>query len=72
MSCEVGTGTVAGWDAVTLSNDLLRVAVLPAKGAELAEFVDREAGIDVLFKGPWGLKAPGAPPAENTRPDDPF
>ena len=72
MSGEVTRSSVAGWDAVTLTNGLLRVTVLPGKGAELAELTDLESGIDLLFKGPWGLNPPGAPRAENTGDDDPF
>ena len=56
--------TVAGWDAVVLFNDVLRVTVLPEKGADIIELRHVPSGIDVLFKAPWGLRPPGAPPRE--------
>jgi galactose mutarotase-like enzyme len=56
--------TVSGWPAVTLATDLLRVTVLPEKGADVVELVHVPTGVDVLFKAPWGLRPPGAPPRE--------
>ena len=47
-----------------LESDRLRVAVLPGKGADIYELVDVSSGVDVLFKTPWGLRPPGAPPRE--------
>jgi hypothetical protein len=61
-SCSVTIGEVAGWRSVVLENDDLQVAVLPDKGAEIHQLVDRQTGIDVLFNGPWGLRPPGAEP----------
>lgn len=59
-------GTVRGWRALTLEDGRLRVTVLPDKGAEMYEVVDRESGIDVLFKAPWGLQPPGSPAREGS------
>jgi galactose mutarotase-like enzyme len=56
--------TVSGWDAVTLESERLRVTVLPEKGADVVELVHVPSGVDVLFKAPWGLRPPGAPPRE--------
>jgi len=64
--CSLRTGSLVGWDSVALENDALRVTVLPAKGADIYELVDLRSDIDVLFKAPWGLKSPGAPPREGS------
>jgi hypothetical protein len=58
----VRESVVAGWRAVHLINDALEVIVLPDKGADIYAITDRETGIDPLFKTPWGLQPPGAPP----------
>ena len=55
-------GAVAGWRSVVLENDVLRVVVLPDKGAEIHQIVDLRSGTKILFEGPWGLQPPGAPP----------
>lgn len=47
------------------SNDLV-VDVLAGKGADVYRIVDRESGIDVLFKTPWGLRDPGRMPSRAT------
>jgi hypothetical protein len=64
--CRVSEGERAGWRARTLESDAVSVAVLPERGAELVELVDRATGVDVLFKAPWGLAPPGAPPREGS------
>jgi hypothetical protein len=46
--------------SLTLSNELAEVTVLPEKGADILSFVDRRSGVDVLFKTPWGVRAPGS------------
>jgi galactose mutarotase-like enzyme len=56
--------TVAGWHALVLENELLRVSVLPEKGADIYSLVHVPSGVDVLFKAPWGLLPPGAPPRD--------
>ena len=55
---------VSGWRALTLESEHLRVTVLPEKGADVVELVHVPTGTDVLFKAPWGLRPPGAPPRE--------
>ena len=69
-SCRVSTGAADGWRSIVLENDELRVVVLPDKGADIYEFVDLSTGTDVLFKGPWGLQPPGAPPREGSGDDE--
>jgi hypothetical protein len=59
-SCRVGAGTVVGWRSVVLENDLIRVVVLPDKGAEIHQLTDLRTGTDMLFTGEWGLRPPGA------------
>ena len=68
--CRVSTGTSHGWRSLVLENEALRVTVLPDKGADIYELVHLGTGIDVLFKGPWGLQPPGAPPLEGSGDDE--
>jgi galactose mutarotase-like enzyme len=69
-SCRVSTGTVNGWQSLVLENGALRVVVLPKKGADIYELTHVATGIDVLFKGPWGLQPPGAPALEGSGDDE--
>ena len=62
--CRLVRSERAGWEALTLANGCIEVTVLPDKGCEIHEFVDRSTGVDVLFKAPWGLQPPGSPPRE--------
>jgi galactose mutarotase-like enzyme len=68
--CRVSTGEANGWRSVVLENDELRVVVLPDKGADIYELVHVDTGIDVLFKGPWGLQPPGAPALDGSGDDE--
>ena len=70
-SCRVDVGEVAGWRSVVLENDVLRVVVLPDKGAEIHQLTDLRSGVGVLFQAPWGLQPPGAPPLAGSE-NDPF
>jgi hypothetical protein len=65
-ACSLIEGERAGWRSLTLRNGCIEVTVLPDKGCEIYEFRDRSTGVDVLFKSPWGLQAPGAPPREGS------
>ena len=58
----IDESTRVGWRALTLSSDELSVTVLPEKGCDIYELVDRSLDLDVLFKTPWGLQPPGAAP----------
>jgi hypothetical protein len=56
-SSESGAGarTARGpWAAVELANDHLKATLLPGKGCDVLELIDRSTGVDVLFKSPWG------------------
>ena len=55
-------GVMNGWRALHLTSDALEVIVLPDKGADIYGIIDLNTGVDVLFKSPWGLQPPGAPP----------
>ena len=68
---RVTAGEVGGWRSVALENDELRVIVLPDKGAEIHQIVDLRSGTEILFKGPWGLRPPGAAPLPGSG-DDAF
>lgn len=51
--------TIHGHSALYLENELLRVSVLPRKGADIFEIVHLPSGIDCLMKTPAGLRPPG-------------
>jgi galactose mutarotase-like enzyme len=70
--CRVTESVYCGWRSVVLENEHVQVVVLPDKGAELQCLIDRRSGVDLLFKGPWGLRPPGAPRLEGSAEDDPF
>jgi hypothetical protein len=59
--CSVHSETIAGWQALVLESNLLRVAVLPQKGADIYSFIHKPSGVDVLAKTPWRLQPPDAP-----------
>jgi len=59
----ITTGTVQGHPAVWLENDLLKVTVLPEKGADIYELIHKPSGVDFLLKTPDGLRPPGDRPA---------
>ncbi|MBK8019858.1 MAG: DUF4432 family protein [Chloroflexi bacterium] len=65
-SCRIVTGSEAGHPAVTLESDLLRVTVLPEKGADIYRFIYKPNGIDFLWKNPVGLYPPGSPPHDGS------
>jgi galactose mutarotase-like enzyme len=60
MGCKISFGDRSGWRAVELENELVRVVLLPDKGAEVYELVHLASGVDALFKTPWGLQPPGS------------
>lgn len=60
--CVASTGEVHGHPAVHLDSDVLRVTVLPGKGADIYAFVYKPSGIDFLWKNPVGLRPPGSDP----------
>jgi hypothetical protein len=41
------------WNALELSSAELSVTLLPEKGCDVLDLIDRESGIDVLLKTPW-------------------
>jgi hypothetical protein len=60
-ACRITTGSEAGHPAVYLENDLLKITVLPQKGADIYTFIYKPVGIDFLWKNPVGLWPPGSP-----------
>jgi hypothetical protein len=59
--CAVRETTLErGISAVILENDLISVAVLPGKGADIFSLVSKPDNIDILWKSPWGLLPPGS------------
>ncbi len=52
-----------GVPALRIENALISVTVLPGKGADIYELVSKPDEIDVLWKSPWGLRAPGDVPS---------
>jgi hypothetical protein len=55
-------GNVNGNSALWLENGLLRVGVLPEKGADIFEITYLPRGIQLLMQTPWGLKPPASQP----------
>lgn len=55
--------STAGSDAyvLVLEGEALLVSLLPSRGADIYELIDRRSGQDVLFKAPWGGRPRGAP-----------
>jgi hypothetical protein len=43
------------WSALELANAELAVTILPEKGCDIVEVVDRQSGVDVLMRAPWGF-----------------
>jgi hypothetical protein len=68
---HLSEGTLAGWRALTMENEDIRVTVLPDKGAELHALVHAPSNTGMLFEAPWGLPAPGAPRLPGSG-DEPF
>ncbi len=66
MTCQITTGTEAGHKALYLENDVLRITVLPEKGADIYAFLHKPSGIDFLWKNPIGLWPPGSPPHDGS------
>ncbi len=66
MTCRITTGSEAGHKAIYLENDLLRITVLPEKGADIYAFLHKPSGIDFLWKNPVGLWPPGSPPHDGS------
>jgi len=52
--------TINGHDALIIENELLKIVILPRKGADIYELVDKRLGVNFLLKTPQGL----LPPAE--------
>lgn len=58
--CVVREVTLAhGLKGIRLSNPAVSVTVIPDKGADIYALVHRATGLDVLWKSPQGLRAPG-------------
>jgi hypothetical protein len=51
-----------GHQAVWLENEHLKAAVLPGKGADIAELIHKPSGVQFLMKTPAGLQPPGKDP----------
>ena len=66
MTCKLTSGAEAGHTAIYLENDLIRITVLPEKGADIYAFVHKPSGLDVLWKNPVGLWPPGSPPHDGS------
>ena len=58
-------GVLKGHSCLWLENDLLRVCVLPDKGADICELLHRASGVQFLMQTPAGLRPPrDLPPAD--------
>jgi uncharacterized protein DUF4432 len=63
---QITEGVEHGHRALYLENDVLKITVLPDKGADLYAIVHKPSGIDFLWKNPVGLAPPGSPPQEGS------
>lgn len=52
---------------IALESERVRVTLLPEKGFDIYELIDRSSGVDVLFKTPWGWRDPASLPPLGTR-----
>lgn len=50
---DTRSGRRGPWKALELANDEIAVTLLPEKGCDVIELIDRRTGLDVLFKTPW-------------------
>ena len=48
--------TYKGFRLVIIENDHLRIVVLPEKGADIYQFIDKRHNVDLLWKTPMGLR----------------
>ena len=53
---------IHGHKVLWMENDLIKVAVLPEKGADIYEFIHKPSGVQFLMKTPEGLRPPGRQP----------
>jgi hypothetical protein len=66
--CRLSRGTLVGWQTVVLENGLVRIVVLPERGAEILNFIHVPSGVDAMYQAHWGLQPPGSPPREGSEP----
>jgi galactose mutarotase-like enzyme len=55
-------GVVGGHAAVWIENEVLRLTILPEKGADIYEFIHKPSGVEFMMRTPTGLQPPGAEP----------
>jgi hypothetical protein len=55
-------GTLKGHQALWLENDLLKITVLPSKGADIYEIIHKTSEVDFLLKTPSDLQPLGEQP----------
>ena len=65
-TCRMALGQTAGWRTIEMQNGLIRLIVLPDKGADLYQLVHVPTQVTVLYQSPWGLQPPGAPPRDGS------
>jgi galactose mutarotase-like enzyme len=53
---------IRGHPAIWLENELLRISVLPKKGADIYQFIHKSSGVDFLMRTPADLQPPGEKP----------
>ncbi|HEY3502411.1 MAG TPA: DUF4432 family protein [Actinocatenispora sp.] len=57
---RVHESSIDGLAAVTLENERLRVTVLPGKGCDIVEFLDKRTDTDLIWWSPLGLRSPAS------------
>ncbi len=61
--CRASLVQADGFDVVVLEHAALRVAVIPARGAEIVELRDKRSDVDVLGRTPWPVRNASTQPA---------
>jgi hypothetical protein len=58
-SCRISDAwTFRGLKTVIMENEIIRVAVLADKGADIYEFVHKPSDTDFMWRTPWGVRDP--------------
>lgn len=63
MTATDARSPARGWPLRVLENDVIRVVVNPARGAEILSIQRLSDNLDLLWRTPWGLRTFGAPSA---------
>ena len=54
-ACSATTSELNGYAIHALENEMVRLTVIPEKGADIYEWIHKPTGVDVMWKSSWGL-----------------